>query len=577
MKLISLTCNQQSFKPLYFNSKGLSFIAGQQKNPDEVNQRMTYNGVGKSLSIYLIHFCLGASVNESLETALPKWEFELTFEINHIRYVSKRNTSTQTKIILNNEELQYKKFNDRLQELVFEIEEPVSGLKFRPLISRFIRPSRASYQDYASVRKTPPPYENLVINGFLLGLNVNLIKRKHDLKVQLDKALESKKRLSKEPIFTEYFTQDKNPDIELRDLQEEIERLEREIRDFQVAENYYDVERLANEKKQELQLLKNKAIVLENAIGNINISLEERPDISLQKVVNLYNSVSQKLSEKVVKELSEVTQFHENLVNNRIKRLASEKESLQTLLRQLNQEIETSSKEVDEFLTYLGTHGALDELVKLSSFVNDLKSKAQKIIDFKEFQNYYDNQIQITKNDMGIENARSSQYLTEVKELLDKNMDAFRMFSRRFYAKKPGGLTVQNNIGENKIRFSINAEIEDDASDGINEVKIFCFDMTILSRKQNHDINFLVHDSRLYSDMDPRQRATLFQIVHEYTKSHDAQYIATINQDQIDSVKELLSEDEFKDIFSNKNIILQLTDDDENGKLLGKQVNLKYE
>ncbi len=159
---------------------------------------------------------------------------------------------------------------------------------------------------------------------------------------------------------------------------------------------------------------------------------------------------------------------------------------------------------------------------------------------------------------MGVENARASQYLSEVKDLLDGNMDAFRAYSRRFYTKKPGGLTVQNNIGENKIRFSINAEIEDDDSDGINEVKIFCYDMTFFSRKHNHNIDFLVHDSRLYSNMDPRQRATLFQIGYEYTRNHDAQYIATINQDQIDSVRELLAKDEFDAIFSDKNIILRI-------------------
>ncbi len=380
MKLISLTCNQQSFKPIYFNQRGLSFVVGKQKNPNEINQRKTYNGVGKSLSIYLIHFCLGASPNESLETALPDWEFELTFLINDVQFISKRNTSKQTRIILNDEELTINNFNSKLQEMVFEVDEPVKGLKFRPLISRFIRPGRESYQNYEKVRSSSPPYENLVINGFLLGLNVNLIERKHDLKAKLDKDIISKKRLNKEPIFTEYFTQEKNPEIELRDLEEEIERLDREIGDFEVAENYYDVERLANEKKQELQSLKNNAIVIENAIYSINISLEERPDISLQRVVELYNSVSQKLPGEVVRDLNQVTEFHESLVTNRIKRLSSEKERLHTELRELNREIETGSKEVDEFITYLGTHGALDELVQLSSYVNDLKSKAQKIL-----------------------------------------------------------------------------------------------------------------------------------------------------------------------------------------------------
>lgn len=577
MKLLSLTCNQPSFKPIYFNRRGLSFIVGRQKNPEQSNNLQTYNGVGKSLSIYLIHFCLGASKNESLEINLPDWEFTLVFEIDGIKYTSVRNTSKQNRISLNDKSLTVKKFNEELEQLVFELEEPVKWLKFRPLIKRFIRPSRESYLSYASVRSGSRQYEDLLVNAFLLGLNIDIIQTKHDLKAELDGHKDSKKRIKNDPIFVEYFGQKKNPDIELLDLQEEISRLEQELQAFQVAENYYEIEQLANEKKQELQAKKNEAILINNAIDNINISLQEQPDISLQKVIDVYNATSEKLPHGVVKDLDEVTSFHQNLISNRIQRLSSEKSRLTKDLDKTNEDIETLSKEVNDFIAYLGTHGALDELVQLTSYINGLKGKAQKILDFKEFQNSYDNKVQETKTKIGLENIRTSEYLQESQKLLNDNIDTFRDFSRQFYEKKPGGLTVSNNTGENKIRFSIDAEIEDDTSDGINEVKIFCFDMTLLSRKQNHDVQFLVHDSRLYSNMDPRQRSTLFRVVDEYTRKHDAQYIATINQSQIDSVRELLSEEEFNRIFSDTNVILTLTDDGEDGKLLGKQVNLKYE
>jgi len=159
--------------------------------------------------------------------------------------------------------------------------------------------------------------------------------------------------------------------------------------------------------------------------------------------------------------------------------------------------------------------------------------------------------------------------------LVDGNFDQFRSFSRRFYADKPGGLLVKNNSGENKIRFNVEARIEDDASDGINEVKIFCYDMTLLTRHHNHNIEFLFHDSRLSSNMDPRQRATLFKIAYDYTHDGNAQYIASLNEDQIESMRELFEEDEFKTIISD-NIVLELTDDSPKEKLLGIQADMRY-
>ena len=55
------------------------------------------------------------------------------------------------------------------------------------------------------------------------------------------------------------------------------------------------------------------------------------------------------------------------------------------------------------------------------------------------------------------------------------------------------GITVYNNEGENQLRFNIEAKIEADASDGINNVKIFCYDLTLLFKGFGHSIHFSFH------------------------------------------------------------------------------------
>lgn len=72
-----------SFKTVKFNPDGLTLIVGVKTNTKEnksTKSDKTYNGVGKSLLIDLVHFCLASQAKDSFKKSLPGWEFTLTFE-----------------------------------------------------------------------------------------------------------------------------------------------------------------------------------------------------------------------------------------------------------------------------------------------------------------------------------------------------------------------------------------------------------------------------------------------------------------------------------------------------------------
>lgn len=144
-----------------------------------------------------------------------------------------------------------------------------------------------------------------------------------------------------------------------------------------------------------------------------------------------------------------------------------------------------------------------------------------------------------------------------------------------FYPDSPAGISITNNAGNNQERFNIKVKIENDASDGISEVKLFCFDLNNLINSNAHNFESLFHDSRLFSDIDPRQRATLLALAHTETLNNNKQYIATLNEDQLKSTEELLSKEVFKSI--SNSITLELKDDNPSSKLLGIQVDMQYE
>ena len=128
----------------------------------------------------------------------------------------------------------------------------------------------------------------------------------------------------------------------------------------------------------------------------------------------------------------------------------------------------------------------------------------------------------------------------------------------------------------NSVRFDLDVRIENDSSDGINEVKIFCYDLLLLSLAKNHRMKFLFHDSRLYANMDVRQRAGLFRVASEMARKQQLQYIATLNPDEVSGMEGEFERGEFKYLIED-NVVLSLTDDSPAGKLLGIQVDLRYE
>lgn len=138
--------------------------------------------------------------------------------------------------------------------------------------------------------------------------------------------------------------------------------------------------------------------------------------------------------------------------------------------------------------------------------------------------------------------------MKDVEDIIDSMRDYFRNLAKKFYPDAASGITIYNNEGDNQLRYDIEAKIEADSSDGINKVKIFCYDTTLLFKGYGHLIHFLLHDSRIFSDIDERQKTELFKIVDELFSNSDYQYIATVNQNQLKEIQQYMKEDEFNRI-----------------------------
>lgn len=575
MQLIKLSADKSSFHPVNF-CNGINIIVGKKSNPSAKNDGNTFNGVGKSLIVHLIHFCFCSNKIDTLEKSLPDWTFSLQFSCDHSTHTISRNTNKQSVIVLDGTEYKLTEARNKLLELTVTDSNLRSNLTFQSLLSKFVRRYRASYIKYDSANASvPDQYSNLLYNGTLLGLNVDLITNKKKLREEQEALKKTEKTFKKDPIFRQYYLGNNDAQMDADYLEIAIEKLETEMRSFKVSNNYHDIEEEANRISFRKKDVENQISILENNISNINTALNMQADLSIDNVVKMYKTASIEIPELLKKSLEEVEDFHKKLVNSRNIRLKEELRQSKSELRSKEQELAKMGAEMDRLLEYLDTHGALEEYTALNKQLVDLKLQLNHIKEYQEMLKTFQSRLTSIKEQLIFESRDTDEYLSYAESLVKSLRQKYSEMTRMFYPKKKSGLLIANNSGDNQLRFDIEARIEDDSSDGVNEVKIFCFDMLLLLQ-QISNFGFIIHDSRLLANMDPRQRTTLYRIAYDICNENDFQYITSINDDALETIKDIMDEEEYQTIME-KGIILTLNDDSPNSKLLGIQVDIDLE
>ena len=576
MHLLKVYSNKESFKTVEFNKTGLSFVVAKQKNPESSDLGKTYNGVGKSLLVRIIHFCLGAKTDNYKEFCkkLPGWEFFVDYEIDNKAYTAKRTTNNPAKIVLNNEEISHTKFNEKMECLCFTIPENVSFLSFRSLLPFFIIQKKESYVAYNRPVSDKTDYQVLIKNAFLLGLDVTLAEKKHTMKTEKNRIIDLENNFQNDSLLRDFFTGNKDAALTLVDLNERIIKIESDLVNFKVAEDYYEVQSEANKVESELYSLNNSIIMLQNNIENINNSINFSPDQNKENIKTIYSEVNINFSDSIIKTLDDLEVFYDKLIFNRKRRLLEQQNKLRIEYQNKKAAAGELQKRLDGLMKYLGEHQAFDLFVSLSKKSEKFKAERDKLIKYQELLSGYKTKERQIEKDIINLNELTEKYLIKIEPDIVVLRDYFRSLAKIFYPDAIAGLTIESNNGDNQLSFNIDAKIESDASDGINNVKIFCYDLTMLFKGHNHNIDFIFHDSRLFDGIDERQKTDMFKTIYQKFEHENKQYIATINQNQLDEIRKHIQDDEFETII-NKNTVLILTDDSDDDKLLGIKVDLR--
>lgn len=564
MKLIDLSSNQSSFKTIRFNPEGLTLIVGD--GAKDSKKEGSSNGVGKTLALGLIHHCLGGNPDAKLKAAVPDWIFRLRFSLNQKEHLIERSADGKT-LALDGKALKITALREWLNQCgAFRLDPQIEGLSFRALFRRFARYEREDCLDPLRTSKEPP-FDAQLRSLYLLGLDCSLVQSKRRHKIELDSLKQTVKTWQHDQVLKDMFRAGSQPKVRAEWLEKEIPRIKTDLQNFQIAEDYRAIEVQASELTNYIRENEQKTAVIRFQLEGIEKALRQQPDISRDDLLSLYEGIQTIFKPDVLAHFDAVEKFHHSLAANRKARLEQDRLSLHAELAS----IESASREVaakrDQLLQNLQGKRALDEYAALVNQLAVLQEEQHRLNEFLNFATSLREREQEIKEKKVEEDRTAGDYIGGNPIVsADK---AFSSLSELLYPRTPAGIVIDNNTGDNQIRYDLTVQIEGDASDGINAARILCFDWLVLMQGANHTMGFLWHDNRLFADIDPRPRAAWFSYLADAMLGTGKQYIVTINTENYDAMSQYMTSKNIEAL--NKAVRLTLRGDTPENKLLGIQ------
>lgn len=571
--------NRQGFHTVKF-ALGVNLILADRSTT--AGDKDTTNALGKSTLIEIIDFCLGSntSPNKGLRVEpLEDWAFtlEMTLGGNDVAVTRSTNspgifriegaTSNWPEQPKPDKEgascLDTKRWRAVLAWAMFGIGDSLSEGGYRPsarsLLSYFVRNQAAAYNTPFKHFDNQKTWDIQVHNAFLLGLNWEKAATWQQLKDKKN-ALDALKQAIKTGAIDGELASMGELEAERLRLMTKLERERDALASFQVLPQYREIETQANDLTIKVHDLVNANITDKRRLERYRDSMSSEDAPSNDRLEALYIEAGIALPEAVRKTLSDARAFNEKIVVNRREFIAGEISALEKSIDARNDQIVSLTEDRAEYLNALAGQGALEELTRLQELhattrlgVDELSNR---ITQLRQMTSKADT---IKVETVELKRATTLDY-EERRMIWSQALSLFSDFSEQLY-KTPGRLVI--DIDDTGYRFDV--EIAGSPSEGISKMKIFCYDLVLISfaRQRGLGIDFLIHDSTIFDGVDPRQRAHALELAAAMASKYNFQYICNLNTDMV-------PDNDFSSGFDFESLVrMRLTDTDPSGSLLG--------
>jgi uncharacterized protein YydD (DUF2326 family) len=535
---------------IHFKS-GINFIFGK-KDPN--NPTDSLNGIGKSFLLDLVDFCLLAGIKKNDNPRLHEAQEHLTgfviileFEIEEQVYLIKRSFETpdkvefglkgQTKVFEEKKEL-----SEVLCNLIFKNPDYAgyydSNLlrKLLPFFLKIHKPGKDKFNDPIEYVSNCKPTELNQYHLFFMGINNSILHKNYEIQSALSDKEPALKEIKKFVLLTYGLKKITEVDSQVDSLNKEIKKLEMNINNFRLAEEYKDTEQEANRLTEEIKEEVYNNFSDSKKIEQYKSSIEIKDDLkNLRKIQSIYSDLNEILGEKIKKTLADAVTFRNKLSNSRKKFLLSEIEELQENINVRDQIIKMMEEQRAKLFEFLKAKAAIKDLTEAFTTLNE---KKKRVGDLEGRVKLY-NDINKEKAKLLVQETEVQEqiliYLDEIKSDISSFRDIFSEVYNKIYPenKNKSVFSIAEDLGK-KQKISIDITFPAMRSEGKNQGRTLIYDIAILLNAIEKNIKcprFLAHDG-IFDGMDKAHFVAVCSLLHSIQKSgKQFQYIVPINEE----------------------------------------------
>lgn len=571
-------------KPFKFEP-GLNIILGKYSD-DKENKGI--NGIGKSSLVRLIDFAL---LSNSAERRFSQSKYDFLREENHtitlefksqgITYFIKRTfekgasvffgqslndledyTKAELKKILTNKLFLFK------DEIVF-----FEGERYGTLMDFFIKDDLDNQQRVDPLNfssGTRNQTSKAVFNFFLLGLPTKDILKYEELLGEHNdfsktaKGLENKIKIDQGKSLEEF----KSDRIK---IEQNIELLERSLKDYKFLENYKNLEKELVEITAKINDYIKEYHYANRKLRKLKETFQYNQSVDTREIKKLYNEVLSTFGDLVSKTLDEIISFKKEILENRNKFLLAKEQELQKSIDKTLGKISNLEQERSILYKKLEEKGALESVTntyeQLTLEKIQLAGNLKILGELDELQEMMGNlhvTISEVKRDILFTLKQHEPVVNKLRTLfLEVLQNA--IFLDEDNTSGYFDISLKPDSPRNQLPFKIDIDITKADALGLSRLKIVAYDlMVFLNNIRSERIfpRFLIHDGVYHGiEINTKVKALNF-IYHQYLAYPYFQYITTFNEDEIYIPEEKRDMVKF-DFDLNNVVIAEFTDSPE--------------
>lgn len=584
MKLSQLYSNTSTFKDIVFNN-GINLVIG--KVTKKYDLTKDSHNLGKSTLIGVLDFMLLKQIDnkhvfKKFETKFNGIVLFLEIFLNSGDYLTiRRSINEPNKISFkrNNQKTRLSEDSDwdildmglspsikaLNAYLAFDI---LTNWNYRKSITYFLR-GQNDYNDVFQLGKFQNgkhvDWKPFMFD--LLGFNGKLLTQKYNFDSQIENQTKFINSIKNEFSVDEGEIDKIKGRIALK--HSELEETRKQIDSF----NFY---------KQERSLNKNLVDNIENSIAEFNSleyslsyeldkaqkSIANSVSFDMEQLKDIYSDVEVYFPQSLSKSYEELVQFNNDITKERNKYLKERIKAITEELQEVRQKLQELNAQRNETLNVLQSKDSFKKfktyqinLARLEGEISKLEEQLKsidKIANLKDIVSEIDSKLEVTIKEIN-DNIKyqDNPINAEIKKIFNEVFRTVFNVEALLYVRQNtnGNVEFKTDVAESS---RITAE-----SNGYTYRKMLCvaFDVAVLIAYRKHSFYRFVYHDGVLEGLDNRKKKKFIELVQEYCKLYDIQYICTSIEDDLPI--------EILETFTTEEKCLTLDDSGDDGKLFG--------